>query len=450
MPVHTICAVATPEGRGGIAIVRMSGPETRRALENVFVPARAGLAYEPWRMMYGAAVEADGEVIDEVLAVWMPGPRSYTREDVAEIHCHGGAICARRIVDRLMALGLAPAAPGEFTKRAFLNGRIDLSRAEAVMELIGAQSQAAQRASMRQLEGGVSGFVRDVSAQLLEVLALIEASTDFPDEVEEEAAADETARRIRSILDQIRRRCDPRSARLLREGASIVLAGRPNVGKSSLMNALLEQDRAIVTEVPGTTRDVLTERLSLGGILAELSDTAGQRATEDPVERIGVDRAKGAADAADVLLVVLDASQPLTDEDRSLLNAQTRQTIICLNKCDLPQAVDERDIKALIDAPVMKMCARSGEGVGALKRMLEERLRTQTNEDALTVQRHIALAQRASASLANALGTLEDGMPLDVVSIDLKEALGVLSQINAADPSEALLDEIFSRFCVGK
>lgn len=444
----TIAAIATPKGSGGIAIIRISGEAALSILRAAFVPAHLSRAFEPSRMMYGRVVSASGAVIDEALAVFMPGPHSYTREDVAEIHCHGGDVAARRTLARVLELGAQPAGPGEFTKRAFLNGRVDLARAEAVMQLIGANSEAAARASVRQLEGGVSGFVRDASARIMDLLALIEASTDFPDEVEEEAASESVADGVRAIIAEITRRCDPRSARMLREGASIVLAGRPNVGKSSLMNALLNQDRAIVTAIPGTTRDVLTERISIGGVLAELSDTAGQRDTLDPVEKIGVDRARIAMDRADIVLIVIDASEPLDPSDAELLASADGRTIVCLNKTDLEPAVTPADLGT--SAPVIELSAGTGKNMDVLTRALEARLSQNFSEDSLTVERHIALAQNAAEALRSALNALDAAFPLDMVAIDLKSALAHLSDITATNPTEDLITTIFSRFCVGK
>ena len=442
----TICALATPRGQGGIAIVRVSGPEALGLLKRVFRPAHAARAFEPNRMMYGKAVAADGEVLDEVMAVYMAAPFSYTREHVAEIHCHGGEQSSRRVLRALMALGARPAAPGEFTKRAFLNGRISLTDAEAVMALIGAGSEAAARASVRQLQGGVSGFVRDVRERILEQLTLIEASTDFPDEVEEEAAAEQVLSALREIVEELDRRASPRTARLLREGASVVLAGRPNVGKSSVMNALLEQERAIVTEIPGTTRDALTERLQLGGVLVELTDTAGQRETEDPVEKIGVARARAAMEQADVRVLVLDGSQPLQEEDERLLAACAHQDIILINKCDLPR----RAALAPSNMQVIETSARTGEGIPALRAALEARVTDGLESGAMTVERHLALAGDARAALERAAEALREGLPLDVAAIDIREALSRLGEILGEDATEALIDEIFSRFCVGK
>ena len=437
-----ICAIATASGEGGIAIVRGSGEGAREILEACFRPVKAG-GLQSHRMRYGHAVDAEGGSIDEVMAVYFAAPNTYTREDMFEIQCHGGGICARRVMERILSAGARIAEPGEFTRRAFLNGRIDLSRAEAVMSLIGASSEAAARSSLRQLQGGVSGFVREAAEGLKEWMALIDACTDFPDEVEEEDAARRVLEGVRAIAAKIEKRCDVRGAKLIREGASIVLAGRPNVGKSSLMNALLHQERAIVTSVPGTTRDVLTERIRLGGITAELSDTAGRRDTIDPVERIGVDRAAQAAAQADIVLIVLDGSQPLSEEDQQLLEAADERSIICINKSDLEMQI--RIPGAII------ISAASGEGIDDLIHEMEKRVAVADGmEERMTEQRHLKLARRAIEAIGNACASIEAGMALDMAEIDLREALGALSEITGEDASEEVIDRVFKNFCVGK
>ena len=401
--------------------------------------------------MYGKAVGAEGETLDEVMAVLMRAPSTYTREDVAEVHCHGGVVSAGAVLSRALELGVRMAGPGEFTRRAFMNGRIDLARAEAVMQLIGAESQAAARASLRQLEGGVSGFVRQSSERLKEVLALLEASTDFPEELEEEAAAEQVEKGLRGVIDAIRARSDARNARLVREGASIVLAGRPNVGKSSLMNALLEQERAIVTDIPGTTRDVLTERISIGGVLAELSDTAGRRRTEDPIERIGVNRAERAADGADVVLIVLDAAEEMDESDTALLESADERSVICLNKQDAAPVITADQIRRITDAPVLEISAHTGSGIDALKEEIARRICTGAeNSGQLTAHRHIELAESAAESLERAIDAIGAGLPLDTVAIDIREALDFLSEITGENATEEVIDRIFSNFCVGK
>lgn len=437
-----ICAIATAPGEGGIAIVRMSGAGAREIFSACFRPARVREIVSH-RMMYGHAVDARGGALDEVMAVFFASPNTYTREDMFEIQCHGGGVCARRVLSRVIELGARIAEPGEFTRRAFLNGRVDLSRAEAVMALIGAKSEAAARASLRQLEGGISGFVRGVGEEIKEMMALVEACTDFPDEVDEPDAARRVREGAKRAKAELAERCDERSARILREGASIVLAGRPNVGKSSLMNALLRQERAIVTSIPGTTRDVLTERIEIGGVLAELSDTAGQRETEDMVERIGVQRAERAMEGADVVLIVLDASQPMTAEDEALLSRADERCIVCLNKCDLPRVWTHPDGIAL--------SAATGEGVEKLMEALAGRVRDAgVMEERMTQERHLRLARRAMDALDRAVSAIDGGDPLDVVEIDLRDALGALCEITGEDASEEVVDRVFRNFCVGK
>lgn len=437
-----ICAISTAPGEGGIAIVRVSGENSLEIFRKAFVPAGKKEVVSH-KMLYGFAVDADGRKIDEAMGVFFAAPSTYTREDVFEIQCHGGSVCARRVLERILQLGARAAEPGEFTKRAFLNGRIDLSRAEAVMSLIGANSEAAARSSVRQLEGGVSAFVNDCADKLKNMLSLVEACTDFPEEVEEEDAARQILAQAKRLISDLEKNCDPRSARLIREGASIVLAGRPNVGKSSIMNALLHAERAIVTEIPGTTRDVLTERISLGGICAEISDTAGQRLTDDPVEKIGVNRAVRAMETADVVVMVFDGSQPLQAEDEELLQKADARSIICVNKRDLPQAFDLPQ--------AVKISCRTGEGVENLLDELKKRVAVDNgSENRLIQERHLRLAAAAADSLKNAVGAIEAQLALDVIEIDLRQALDKLCEITGEEASEEVIDRVFKNFCVGK
>ena len=333
----TIAAIATPPGEGGIAIVRISGACAGEFLRAAFRPAHKG-EMKHGQMRYGTLTDPAGAPIDEVMAVFFRAPRSYTREDVAEIHLHGGTMCARAAMERLLSLGARAAEPGEFTYRAFMNGRVDLSEAEAVMGLIGARSQAARRASIRQLRGGVSAPIGRMREELTGLLAKIEAATDFPDEIDEDVTAKDVREGASRIRDELSRAADGRRARIVRDGASVVLCGRPNVGKSSLMNALLSADRAIVTDIPGTTRDVLTESFEIGGVRYQLSDTAGIRETADAIEKIGVTRARDALRDADCVLLVLDSSAPLTPSDQSMLAARDERYLTILNKSDLAPA----------------------------------------------------------------------------------------------------------------
>ena len=333
----TIAAIATPPGEGGIAIVRISGARAGEFLRTAFRPAHKG-EMKHGQMRYGTLTDPAGAPIDEVMAVFFRAPRSYTREDVAEIHLHGGTMCARAAMERLLSLGARAAEPGEFTYRAFMNGRVDLSEAEAVMGLIGARSQAARRASIRQLRGGVSAPIGRMREELTGLLAKIEAATDFPDEIDEDVTAKDVREGASRIRGELSRAADGRRARIVRDGASVVLCGRPTVGKSSLMNALLSADRAIVTDIPGTTRDVLTESFEIGGVRYQLSDTAGIRETADAIEKIGVTRARDALRDADCVLLVLDSSAPLTPSDQSMLAARDERYLTILNKSDLAPA----------------------------------------------------------------------------------------------------------------
>ena len=395
MSGDTIAAISTAPGAGGIAIVRLSGPRAEQLLRAVFRPASEKADLSGRRLTYGAAVDGRGEVLDEVMAVLLHAPRTYTREDMAEIHCHGGGACASAVLARFLALGARAAEPGEFTRRAYENGRIDLSGAEAVMQLIGAQGEAARRAALRQMRGGVTGFVTGAVEKLTELLSRIQAAVDFPEEVDEAVVGAEARVELEALAGELAKRADPRRARMLREGASVVLCGRPNVGKSSLMNALLSAERAIVTDIPGTTRDVLSERMVLDGKVVRLSDTAGIRESEDAIERMGVARAQGEVEAADVALLVLDASQPLAAEDAALLKQVDERYIVCLNKGDLPAVLTAADVEAFLGkrAGVSACCA--GLGGGAVK-------------DGTAGQGDSCEAGSAGAGVA-ALGVVEEG-----------------------------------------
>lgn len=439
-----VAAIATACGEGGIAIVRISGEGAEGILRRAFRPAGRVSRFESHRLYFGHLVDDENAVLDEVMAVLMRAPRSYTREDVAEIHCHGGQAAAERALGRVLLLGAQPAAPGEFTRRAFMNGRIDLSQAEAVMSLITAGGEAALRASVRDLEGGVSRFIGACRSRLTDLLALIEASNDFPDEIDEPAAARRVAQEALEIADELLEGSNEKNARIVREGLSVVLAGRPNVGKSSLMNALTGSDRAIVTDLPGTTRDVLSVSMTLDGVRLELSDTAGQRETKDVVEAIGVERARAAQKSADVVIIVLDASQPLTDEDRTLLSTRDERCIVVCSKADI--AVDKPFAAADIS-----VSARTGEGIDALKALIRQRAGTAAlSESMMTLPRHIACARRAAEALRRSADSIENGAPLDMASVDLWEARNALGEITGEDAGEAVIDAVFAQFCVGK
>ena len=447
MSEDTIVAVATPPGTGGISIIRMSGPEAERILEAVF--RRRGKApLESHRLYYGHLTE-NGETIDECMAVLMRAPRSYTREDVAELHLHGGAYVVSRGMDLCLRQGARLAAPGEFTRRAFLNGRIDLSRAEAVMELIAARGACEHRFAVRQMEGGAATFIRQASDDLYALQAGLAACIDYPEEISDEEGAGELRPGIQKLLRFLREAVDEKSSRLLENGLRVALCGRPNVGKSSLLNALLGEDRAIVTEIPGTTRDTLQGEMLLDGVRVVLTDTAGLRQTEDPVEKIGVARSEKALREADVRALVLDLSEPITGEETALAGTLGEGDILVLNKADLPRRLSEDALrKAAPGIPIVTLSAKEPSTLEPLKQLLRQR--TMVSDRMVVAQpRHVEAVLRAVGHLEDALRTLDCLTP-DVASVDLQAAQAALGEITGDQADEKLLDAVFSRFCVGK
>lgn len=449
MNTDTIAAQATASGEGGVAIVRVSGADCEKIVSRVF-RAKNGRPLQNRYLTFGYVVDGD-RVIDEAMAVMMRAPHSYTREDVCEIQCHGSDALVRRILLLLLRAGARMAKPGEFTCRAFLNGRIDLAQAEAVMRMIRAGSDRAMDAAIRQMEGGVSAFVRVAREEITALLAELAAAIDFPDEVEETQTAHQVKARCTAICARLESSCDPRAGRIEDEGLRVVLGGRPNAGKSSLLNALIGGERAIVTDIPGTTRDTLTEAIQIDGLRVNLTDTAGLRDTGDAVERIGVARARKALDEADVRVLVLDGSEPIINEDMEALCGLEPQ-IVALSKGDLPAVVTDRDAcEAFPAAQVIPVCALKGEGLDALRRALVSFAPEDGAESSMLSQaRHIEAAGRACESLRDAMRAIEDGMPLDMCAVDLSAALDCLGEITGETMSEQVIDQVFARFCVGK
>ncbi|MGN0996506.1 MAG: tRNA uridine-5-carboxymethylaminomethyl(34) synthesis GTPase MnmE [Candidatus Ventricola sp.] len=449
MYTDTICAQATAPGEGGIAIVRLSGSACESILLRVFRPF-GGRPLEHRRLTFGHVIDGD-EVVDEAMAVLMRAPYSYTREDVAEIQCHGSDALVRRILLLLLRAGARMAAPGEFTQRAFAGGRIDLAQAEGVMRMIRAGSDRAMRAAIRQMEGGVSSFVRAAREEITALASELAAAIDFPDEVEETQTAQDIAARCGEIRARLLRACDPRAGRIEEEGLRVALGGRPNAGKSSLLNALVGGDRAIVTDIPGTTRDTLTEAVQMGGLRVLLTDTAGLRETGDAVERIGVARAQKALEESDVRVLVLDSARDAGVEDWAALGGLSPQ-IVALNKGDLPACVTVQEAAAHFPgAKVIPVCAITGEGLDALCAAIVSFAPADASESAaLSQARHVQAAQRACASLADAQAAIAQGMPLDVCAVDLAAALDALGEITGETINEQVIDQVFARFCVGK
>lgn len=440
----TIAAIATPPGEGGIGIIRVSGPRAEEILTGLFFPAGTGAhAWESHRMVYGTLRDGD-MVLDEGMAVLMRSPRSYTREDTAELQLHGGDYVLRQALSLCLRRGARLAEPGEFTRRAFLNGRIDLSRAEAVMSLIAARGAQAHQAAVRELRGGVTSFVREAADRLYEIQAGLAACVDYPEEISEEEGAAEMIPRLESLIRFLRESMEERGSRLLRQGLRVTLAGRPNVGKSSLLNGLLGEDKAIVTAVAGTTRDLVTGEMTLNGVRVILTDTAGLRETGDEVERIGVERTRKAMAEADVTLLVLDGSEPMRAEDRELLETVTGEGAILVNKRDLPRRLDMPET----DRPVIPCSAREPESLRAVKDYLL-RFTAVSDRMAVTQPRHLDALNRAAAFLESALETVKTMTP-DMAATDLMSAQSALGEITGDQVDETLLDRVFAQFCVGK
>lgn len=465
MAGDTIAAIATPLGVGAVGMVRLSGPEATQVAGRLFwASAPKGPAGIPGRRpVRGRIVDPDdGRVVDEVLLTLYPAPASYTGEDVVEVTCHGGPVVLSRILRLALAHGAKLAEPGEFTRRAFLNGKLDLAQAEAVLDIIQAQTEASQRAAVGHLTGAFSWEVGALRDGLLESLARLEVSMDFP----EEDTADPSAGELAAALGPLRERMGTLAAsfstgRLLRAGVAVALVGRPNVGKSSLMNALLETPRAIVTPEPGTTRDTIEEPASIGGLPVRLIDTAGLREVEAPAEAEGVRRAEKVVGEADCLLAVFDASMPFTEEDRRVLEAVSgglgrgRAVIACLNKSDLSSAEVAEELRgALQGLESLRVSALTGEGVEALRQKIVELAlggELAPGEGLLvTRERHFQALREALEASGRALEASGAGRPAELVAADLREACEALGRITGATYTEDLLDAVFRDFCLGK
>lgn len=447
MTNDTIAAIATAPGQGGVSIVRISGPEAEKILMQVFRPKKNAPLISHM-LTYGHVVWED-KIIDECMAVLMKAPRSYTREDVAELQLHGGGYISQQALKLCLQAGARLAEPGEFTRRAFLNGRIDLSQAEAVMSLIAAQGEKANQAAMNQLQGGASAFIRQAADELYAIQASAAACIDYPEEISEEEAAGDLLPKIEKLAASLDAACDERGARIVTTGLTVALCGCPNVGKSSLLNALLGEERAIVTPVPGTTRDMVRGDMLLEGSVIHLVDTAGLHATDDPVEQIGVHRAEAAIRQADVVLMVLDASRPLTEEDRTLLEKiRGLNVALLLNKTDLTAVLLPEMLQPLQqDMPTMCISARQPDTLEKVKEFLRCQARV-SDHLTLTQPRHLEAARRAAAHLRQAAQSLQ--LAIDLAAVDLQAAQLALSEITGDQVEEKLLDQVFSQFCVGK
>lgn len=456
----TIAAIATASGEAGIGIVRISGEKSLDIIDDIFISKQEKKlsSYPARRITYGYIKNPDkGQIIDEVLAHYTRGPYTYTKEDVVEINCHGGTIPLKKILELIIKKGARIAEPGEFTKRAFLNGRIDLAQAEAVMDLISAKTEKGFDVALDQLEGSLSQKVGVARQKLLNMLAHIQVSIDFSEEDIDEVTLDyllEESLSLQKDIGFLLKTAD--TGKILREGLSTVIVGKPNVGKSSLLNALLRESRAIVTEVPGTTRDVIEEHVNIKGIPLRIIDTAGIRETDDIVERIGVERSKEFFNKADLVIFVIDISTDLTKEDIEIMELlKDKKALILVNKTDLPKRADLEKIKSYIkDKSLIKISLVKGEGLEELEDAIEDlvyqgEIRA---KDSLIVTniRHKNSLERALQSIIEGIEAIEKKMPLDFVEVDIKNTWEALGEISGDTVAEDIIDHIFSNFCLGK
>lgn len=454
----TIAAVSTPPGQSGIGIVRLSGPGALGIADEVFRPAdptKIPSVMPSHTMAYGCVVE-DGDAIDEVLLTVMRAPKTYTVQDVVEINCHGGMVPLRRALEAVLSRGARLADPGEFTKRAFLFGRIDLAQAESVADIISARTEDAHRAAMSQLEGRFSEQVNALREGLLEALVHLEAAIDFADEGIEPMSAQAVAKRCRALSDEMRKMIEGSvRGRVLREGVRTAIVGRPNVGKSSLMNALLGQDRVIVTCVPGTTRDVVEDTVSIRGVPFILADTAGLRESDDVIESAGVERSRSAMAEADLVLLVLDGSEALVSADRDIIGAvPAAKTVVVVNKQDLPEAFGPDALVGWEGGPIVAVSAKERTGIGEAEEAIAEMIwggsGGATESALVTNVRHQVALERARGAVGDAERALERRLSEEYVASDLREALDALGGIVGATAAEDVINRIFETFCIGK
>ena len=457
MKTDTIAAIATAMSNSGIGIVRISGSEALSIVDQIFVMKnKKRLSEMPTHTIHYGHIYDGKELIDEVMVLLMKGPKSYTKEDTIEIDCHGGVYVVKRVLETVLKYGARPAEPGEFTKRAFLNGRIDLSQAESVIDIIHSKNEFALKSSLSQLSGAVSEKIKEVRGEILHEIAFIESALDDPEHVSIDGYGERLSEIINEVISKIEVLLkNSENGKLLKEGITTVIVGKPNAGKSSLLNTLVGEERAIVTDIAGTTRDVLEEQINLNGIILNVIDTAGIRETEDVVEKIGVDRAKKYLNNADLVIYVVDTSTALDENDFEIMEMlKDRQTIILLNKSDLKPLTTSYDIVKYVDKKMIQISAKEQLGIDELENTIKEMFfqgEVSFNDEVyITNIRHKNSLQESLKSLHLVLKSIEDEMPEDFYSIDLMNAYEELGTITGEAVEDDLVNEIFSKFCTGK
>ena len=456
---ETISAVTTAPGNAAIGIVRISGPDALTIADRIFFAASGKKleTYPSHTMIYGFVKDREGRDIDEVLTVYMKAPRSYTAEDVIEIQCHGGMQSMRQILALTYFYGARPADPGEFTKRAFLNGRIDLVQAESVMDIINSKSAAALKIAVQQQEGFLSKKLKSVRKKLRDVIVHLEAVIDYPEDDIEDVTYNEVKMSISEAAEEVSVLLEgAHTGKILKEGLRTAIIGRPNVGKSSLLNTLLKEDRALVSEFEGTTRDVIEEQMVIGGVPILLADTAGIHDTQDFVEKLGVERSRAFLEKAELIMVVLDGTRPLTADDETILAAvKDKNIVFAVNKTDIAESVITKSLSERFSAEnIIEVSAKTGEGIDKLENWLKEYVygssRQSDEEIFIQNERQSNLLRQAADSLQDALDAAENRLPYDCLTIDVDRALTLMGEITGETVRDEIINEIFARFCVGK
>ncbi|MCR1796528.1 tRNA uridine-5-carboxymethylaminomethyl(34) synthesis GTPase MnmE [Staphylococcus warneri] len=459
MDFDTITSISTPMGEGAIGIVRLSGPQAVEIGDKLYKGKKPLAEVDSHTINYGHIIDPEtNETVEEVMISVLRAPKTFTREDIIEINCHGGILTINRILELTMTHGARMAEPGEYTKRAFLNGRIDLSQAEAVMDFIRSKTDRASKVAMNQIEGRLSDLIKRQRQSILEILAQVEVNIDYPeyDDVED-ATTEFLLQQSKNIKQEINQLLETGAqGKIMREGLSTVIVGRPNVGKSSMLNNLIQDNKAIVTEVAGTTRDVLEEYVNVRGVPLRLVDTAGIRDTEDIVEKIGVERSRKALSQADLILFVLNNNEALTEDDQTLYDVvKNEDVIVIINKTDLETHLDINEVKEMIgDTPLIQTSMLKQEGIDELEIQIRDLFfgGDVQNQDMTYVSnsRHISLLKQARQSIQDAIDAAELGIPMDMVQIDLTRTWEILGEIIGESASDELIDQLFSQFCLGK